>query len=82
MEQEIVSLITERGPLTGSELMNATEGENIVLWRTCRLSEKLTVQRAATRYLRLDRRVKGFARLSPSILSSIETEIEPLSKRR
>jgi hypothetical protein len=36
-------------------------------------SEDLMIQRLGTRYLRLDRRVKGFARLSPSILREFLT---------
>jgi len=67
MEKEIISLIEENGPLTGLELRNAVSGDDLVLWRTCKQSETLAIQTVGTRYLRLDRRIEGFARLSPSI---------------
>ena len=73
MEQEIIALIQERGPLTGSEIMEAVGGDGLVLWRTCNLSENLMTQTIGTRYMRLDRRIKGFARLSPSILREFLT---------
>ena len=73
MEQEIIALIRERGPLTGSEIMEAVGGDSLILWRTCKLSENLVTQTVGTRYMRLDRRIKGFARLSPSILREFLT---------
>jgi hypothetical protein len=73
LENKIVRLIEERGPLTGSELLEAAGEEGLALWRTCRLSTKLLVQSVGTRYLRLDRRVEGYARLSPSILREFLT---------
>ncbi len=53
--------------------MEATDDDGLNLWRTCRLSEKLAVQTVGTRYLRLDRNVEGYARLSPSILREFLT---------
>ncbi len=73
LEKEILQLIHEKGPLTGSELEEATGEEGLPLWRACRLSPALSVRTVGTRYLRLDRRVKGFARLSPSILREFLT---------
>ncbi len=73
MENEIISLLDKAGPLTGSEILEATGGDGLTLWRTCRLSEKLAVRTVGTRYLRLDRNVEGFARLSPSILREFLT---------
>lgn len=73
METEIVNLLQKRGPLTGAELFEAAGGDGLILWRTCRLSEKLIVRTIGTRYLRLDRGVEGFARLSPSILREFLT---------
>lgn len=73
MENEIISLIERQGPLTGSEILEATGGDGFSIWRTCKLSQKLTVQTVGTRYLRLDRGVEGFARLSPSILREFLT---------
>lgn len=73
MEEEVIALIQEKGPLTGSEILEATDGDGLILWRTCRLSKNLDVRTIGTRYLRLDRRVDGLARLSPSILREFLT---------
>jgi len=73
MKKRIIQLIEEKGPQTGSQLLEAMGADGLVLWRTCRLSQDLTIRTAGTRYLRLDRRLKGFARLSPSILREFLT---------
>ncbi len=73
MEREIVDLIEERGPLTGSEIWKGVGGDGFTLWRTCTLCENLMIRTVGTRYLRLDREVEGFARLSPSILREFLT---------
>lgn len=67
MEKEILSLIEENGPRTGSEIWAAVGGDGLNLWRACKLSKDLIVRTTGVRYLRLDRRVNDFARLSPSI---------------
>ena len=68
MEKEIIKLIEDKGPLTGAEIVDAVPEDPFLLWRTCKLSGDLTIQTVGSRYLRLDRRIEGFARLSPSIL--------------
>ncbi|MBW1800647.1 MAG: hypothetical protein JRJ85_07945 [Deltaproteobacteria bacterium] len=73
LEKEIIKLLNDRGPLTGSEILNSTEVDELLLWRICRHSKRLMIRRIGTRYLRLDRRVEGFARLSPSILREFLT---------
>ncbi len=73
MEQEIVDLIEEKGPLTGSEIQDRVRGLNLMLWRTCCLSNRLHMHKLGARYLRLDQRVDGYARLSPSILREFMT---------
>jgi hypothetical protein len=73
LKKKILQLIREKGPLTGSELLEATDEDGLPLWRACRLSPEISVQTVGTRYLRLDRRVKGYARLSPSILREFLT---------
>ena len=67
MEKEIIKLIEHKGPLTGSEIWETFGGDGIILWQICKGSKNLTIRIVGTRYLRLDRRVEGFARLSPSI---------------
>ncbi len=67
MEAEIIKILQSRGPLLGSELHAALGGQGLELWRTCKRSRCLRICRAGRRYLRLDRRVAGYGRLSPSI---------------
>ena len=67
MEKEVIKLIEQKGPLTGSEIWEAFGGDGIILWQTCKVSKNLAIRTVGKRYLRLDRRVEGFARLSPSI---------------
>lgn len=89
MEEEIIGLIEKRGPLTGAEILEATGADSLILWRTCMLSQSMIVRHVGTRYLRLDRAVDGFARLSPSILREFLTysiigvngDIDPLEQK-
>ena len=55
------------------ELRDALEEEGFSLWKECMLGEEFTVERVGRRYLRLDRKVDGYARLSPSILREFLT---------
>jgi len=73
MEQEIINLLKTNGPLTGSEIKGFIPGDNLLLWQTCKTSSNLRVKPVGGRFLRLDRRVNGFARLSPSILRGFLT---------
>lgn len=72
-EKQILTLIEEKGPLTGSEILDATGDDGLLLWRLCKLSKNLSTLTLGTRYLRLDRRIEGFARLSPSIFREFLT---------
>lgn len=73
MEDRVVRLIQELGPVTGAQLRDALGDEPFRQWKACMLSARLVVRRVGTRYLRLDQRVDGFARLSPSILREFLT---------
>ncbi|MDD5205609.1 MAG: hypothetical protein PHS17_09315 [Desulfobacterales bacterium] len=73
LETRIIQMIKDRGPLTGAEISAALNEDQLLLWRACRLSENLQVSTTARRYLRLDRNIDGFARLSPSILREFLT---------
>jgi len=63
----IVELLDKEGPLTGKELRNKTVLDELSLWRICSKSEKIILKTFGKRFLRLDMRVEGYARLSPSI---------------
>ena len=88
MEEAIVKLLEEHGPLTGQEISNALDADDLNLWRICKLSKTLAIRTVGTRYLRLDRRIEDFARISPSILREFLTysvvglsrELSPLSQ--
>ena len=73
MENEIIRLVAEEGPLTGAEISKAMDNDLLLLWRCCKLSKNLAIRTIGRRYLRLDRRIEGFARLSPSILREFLT---------
>jgi len=73
MEEEIIHLIRTHGPLTGSEIKKFISGDHLLLWQTCKTSSHLRVKSVGRRYLRFDRQVNGFARLSPSILREFLT---------
>ena len=55
------------GPLTGRELRSKSGISELPLWRACSSSPGIVSRTFGTRYLRLDRAVEGYARLSPSI---------------
>jgi hypothetical protein len=67
MEHEIIGFIKEQGPIPGAVLWDCIGGDGLTFWRQCMLSKHLSVRRSGTRYLRLDRNVEGYARLSPSL---------------
>lgn len=73
LEDTIIDMIKAKGPLTGAELLENISEDSLIIWRTCRTSSRLNMKNLGTRYLRLDRRIHGFARLSPSILREFLT---------
>jgi len=56
-----------QGPCTGAELLGRVDVEVFLLWKACCTQPDVVMQRVGRRYLRLDRAVPGYARLSPSI---------------
>ena len=66
-ETGIISILTETGPLTGAQLQDRTRMEIFSLWQACRKAPSIRFETAGRRFLRLDRNVHGYARLSPSI---------------
>jgi hypothetical protein len=73
IEDRAIEIIKNKGPLTGAQLLNYIDEDPLLLLRACRLSKKLSVSIVGTRYLRLDRKIEGYARLSPSILREFLT---------
>lgn len=73
LEHRITTLIRDSGPLTGAEISAAVEEDDLLIWRSASLSRELEMLTVGRRYLRLDRNIEGFARLSPSILREFLT---------
>jgi len=73
LKEEIIQLIEREGPFTGAEILAATGGDALVLWRTCMSTPRALIRTVGSRYLRLDRRIEGYSRLSPSILREFLT---------
>ncbi|MFA5014891.1 MAG: hypothetical protein WC549_05060 [Actinomycetota bacterium] len=67
MISKITELLKKHGPLTGKELCDKTMLDELSLWRLCSSSDKIILKTFGKRFLRLDARVEGYARLSPSI---------------
>jgi len=67
MMNGIVELLDKHGPLTGKELYDKNPSDELSLWRICNKSEEIILKKFGKRFLRLDKQVEGYARLSPSI---------------
>ena len=63
----VSDLLSTHGPCTGAELLGRVNVEVFPLWKACCTRPGVVMQRVGRRYLRLDRAVPGYARLSPSI---------------
>ncbi|WP_066638469.1 hypothetical protein [Desulfolucanica intricata] len=66
--EKIIELLDNQGPLTGKELLEKIRIDEFSAWKICNSSERVVTKTIGTRYLRLDRQVEGYARLSPSII--------------
>ena len=66
-EAAVIYALREHGPLTGSELLDKVDLEPLDLWRLCTANSRVLARVLGRRFLRLDRAVSGYARLSPSI---------------
>lgn len=65
--ERALDVLQQHGPLTGAELVERLRVEPLPLWRLCRSTPQIISAYVGRRYLRLDRAVAGYARLSPSI---------------
>ena len=65
---EIMEILATAGPLTGKELLQATGADEFSLWAACNRNAQIVTKIIGRRYLRLDRQVDEYARLSPSIM--------------
>jgi hypothetical protein len=65
--QAIVDVLKGKGPQTGWQLLEHSRMEALPLWQICRQTPGVRYDCIGKRFLRLDRNVEGYARLSPSI---------------
>ncbi|MDD1749313.1 MAG: hypothetical protein LUO89_05490 [Methanothrix sp.] len=65
--QDIVNIVKEHGPQTGAQLLERVNMDPLPLWQICRQTPNIRFECIGRRFVRLDRNVEGYARLSPSI---------------
>jgi hypothetical protein len=63
----VLAALERFGPQTGAELVEHTRLDVFRAWQEARSSPQIRFSAAGSRFLRLDRAVPGYARLSPSI---------------
>lgn len=68
-----LSTVSFRGPLTGSQLHEALGAGGFPLWQACLGDPRLAHRVIGKRYVRLDIKLDGYVRLSPSILREFLT---------
>ncbi len=61
-------ILGKKGPLTGKDFVRETGLTTFDAWRLCAGSDWVITKIVGRRYLRLDLKVEGYARLSPSIM--------------
>jgi hypothetical protein len=66
-ENKLTEILKEKKSLTGKELLVESGIEELSLWRACNKSQRIMLKIVGRRYLRFDRTVKDYTRLSPSI---------------
>jgi hypothetical protein len=71
--QAIINIFRKKGPLTGGQLQENTDMDPLSLWQICRQTPEIRFQCIGKRFVRLDRNVDGYARLSPSIRREFQT---------
>lgn len=62
-----------KGPMVGKELYALMGMDILDLWRSCRLLGEVRTEIVGRRYLRFDKAIEGYARLSPSIQREFTT---------
>ncbi len=65
---KVIKLLENHGPLTGKDLIRETGMDVFKAWRICSNTKQVLTRNVGRRYLRLDMKVDGYARLSPSIM--------------
>jgi hypothetical protein len=71
--QTIINAFREKGPMTGAQLLDYTNMDPLPLWKLCRQTPEIRAQCIGKRYVRMDKQVEGYARISPSIRREFRT---------
>jgi hypothetical protein len=71
--QSIQNILREKGPLTGAELLEYIDADPLPVWQWCRRTPEIRFQCIGKRYVRMDKTVDGYARISPSIRREFQT---------
>lgn len=66
--EHLIAFLKNRGPVSGKDLVLETGIDIFTAWKACNTTEQIVIRIVGTRYLRLDLKVEGFARLSPSVM--------------
>lgn len=66
--EQLIKILAQKGPLTGKDLVKETGLDIFSAWKKCNVSERVLNLTVSKRYLRLDKKIDGYARLSPSIM--------------
>jgi len=72
-DQELIAILRRTGPQTGEQLLKQSCIDVFPLWQICKCSPEIHCEIVGKRFLRLDRAVAGYARLSPSIRREFQT---------
>lgn len=67
LARSITATLVESGPLTGQLLTRRLTADALSTWQECRRNPVFEMRSIARHYVRLDERLSGWARLSPSI---------------
>ncbi len=65
---KLITFLESRGPLTGKDLVSDAGIDTFTAWKRCNSEKQIIARIVGKRYLRLDLKVEGYARLSPSIM--------------
>lgn len=87
--KDILALLERNGPLTGKEILERTSEDELQVWKYCVSFPDIVTRSIGRRYLRLDRQVEGYARLSPSIMREffgytvigLKSQIEEINRK-
>ncbi len=73
LEAEILKILGQHSSVLGVEIAEALGNRYFEIWRTCHNSSKIYSTPFGHYYLRIDKKIEGLARLSPSILRDFLT---------